>query len=141
MPVMSVGLSRRAIATSWAFKKKYIYIIVWIQWKSLDPETKRMVYTKHHASRDSAHFSHSKLWTCTSLEGAFVGGKNLSSQLQNATSKFSGKSQINVIKLIKLDDDMCHLNWHHIGISKFATCHLAHRIKINSKFMDNYLYK
>ena len=49
-----------------------------------------------------------------------VGGKNLSSQLQNATSKFSGKFQINVIKLIKLDDDM----WHHIGISKFATCHL-----------------
>ena len=37
-----------------------------------------------------------------------VGGKNLSSQLQNATSKFSGKFQINVIKLIKLDDDMCH---------------------------------
>ena len=64
----------------------------------------------------------------------FVGGKNLSSQLQNATSKFSGKVQINVIKLIKLDDDMCHLNWHHIGISKFATCHLAHRIKINFLF-------
>ena len=40
----------------------------------------------------------------------FVGGKNLSSQLQNATSKFSGKVQINVIKLIKLDDDMCHPN-------------------------------
>ena len=65
---------------------------------------------------------------------AIVGGKNLSSQLQNATSKFSGKFQINVIKLIKLDDDMCHPNWHHIGISKFATCHLAHRIKINSLF-------
>ena len=63
-----------------------------------------------------------------------VGGKNLSSQLQNATSKFSGKFQINVIKLIKLDDDMCHPNRHHIGISKFATCHLAHRIKINSLF-------
>ena len=63
-----------------------------------------------------------------------VGGKNLSSQLQNATSKFSGKFQINVIKLIKLDYDMCHPNWHHIGISKFATCHLAHRIKINFLF-------
>ena len=63
-----------------------------------------------------------------------VGGKNLSSQLQNVTSKFSGKFQINVIKLIKLDDDMCHLNWHHISISKFATCHLAHRIKINFLF-------
>ena len=63
-----------------------------------------------------------------------VGGKNLSNQLQNATSKFSGKFQINVIKLIKLDDDMCHTNWHHIGISKFATCHLAHKIKINSLF-------
>ena len=67
------------------------------------------------------------LWT-------IVGGKNLSSQLQNATSKFSGKFQVNVIKSIKLDDDMCHLNWHHIGISKFATCHLAHRIKINFLF-------
>ena len=63
-----------------------------------------------------------------------VGGKNLSSQLQNATSKFSGKFQVNVIKSIKLDDDRCHLNWHHIGISKFATCHLAHRIKINFLF-------
>ena len=60
-----------------------------------------------------------------------VGGKNLSSQLQNATSKFSGKFQINVIKL---DDDMCHPNWHHIGISKFAMCHLAHKIKINFSF-------
>ena len=39
-----------------------------------------------------------------------VGGKNLSSQLQNATSKFSSKFQINVIKLIKLDYDMCHPN-------------------------------
>ena len=65
---------------------------------------------------------------------AFVGGKNLSSQLQNATSKFSGKFQINVIKLIKLDYDMCHPNWNHIGISKFATCHLTHRIKINFLF-------
>ena len=37
-----------------------------------------------------------------------VGGKNLSSQLQNATLKFSGKFQINVIKLIKLDYDMCY---------------------------------
>ena len=64
----------------------------------------------------------------------FVEGKNLSSQLQNATSKFSGKVQINVIKLIKLDDDMCHPNWHHIGISKFAMCHLAHKIKINFLF-------
>ena len=63
-----------------------------------------------------------------------VGGKNLSSQLQNATSKFNGKFQINVIKLIKLDDDMCYPNWHHIGISKFATCHLDHRIKINFLF-------
>ena len=63
-----------------------------------------------------------------------VGGKNLSSQLQNATSKFSGKFQINVTKLIKLDDGMCHPNRHHIGISKFAMCHLAHRIKINSLF-------
>ena len=80
------------------------------------------------------HFPHPKLCTCPSLEGAFVGGKNLSSQLQNATSKFSGKFQINVIKLIKLDDDMCHPNRHHIGISKFATCHLAHRIKINFLF-------
>ena len=80
------------------------------------------------------HFPHSRLCACPSLEGAFVGGKNLSSQLQNATSKFSGKFQINVIKLIKLDDDMCHPNRHHIGILKFATCHLAHRIKINSLF-------
>ena len=126
--------SRRAIATSWAFKKKKKNLIVWIQGKSLDPETKRMVYTKHHASRDSAHFSHSKLWTCTSLEGTFVGGKNLSSQSQNAMSKFSGKFQVNVIKSIKSDDDMCHLNWHHIGISKFATYHLAHKIKINFLF-------
>ena len=63
-----------------------------------------------------------------------VGGKNLSSQLQNATSKFSGKFQINVIKLIKLDYDMCHPNWHHIGISKFVTCNLAHKIKINFLF-------
>ena len=39
-----------------------------------------------------------------------VGGKNLSSQLQNATLKFSGKFQINVIKLIKLDYDMCYPN-------------------------------
>ena len=63
-----------------------------------------------------------------------VGDKNLSSQLQNATSKFSGKFQINVIKLIKLDDDMCHPNWHHIGISKFTTCRLTHRIKIKFLF-------
>ena len=63
-----------------------------------------------------------------------VGGKNLSSQLQNATLKFSDKFQINVIKLIKLDDDMCHPNWHHIDISKSATCHLAHKIKINFIF-------
>ena len=48
-----------------------------------------------------------------------VGGKNLSSQLQNATLKFSGKFQINVIKLIKLDDDMCHPNWH------IKICHLS----------------
>ena len=109
MHVMSVGLSRRAIATSCAFKKKKKSNCLDLV-ESLDPETKRMVYTKHHASRDSAYFPHSKLWTCTSLEGAFVGGKNLSSQLQNATSKFSGKVQINVIKLIKLDDDMCHPN-------------------------------
>ena len=80
------------------------------------------------------HFPHPKLCTCPSLEGAFVGGKNLSNQLQNATSKFSDKFQINVIKLIKLDYDMCHPNWHHIGISKFATCHLTHRIKINFLF-------
>ena len=63
-----------------------------------------------------------------------IGGKNLSSQLQNATSKFNGKFQINVIKLIKLDDDMCHPNWRHIGISKFTMCHLAHKIKINFLF-------
>ena len=68
------------------------------------------------------------------IHNHIVGGKNLSSQLQNATSKFSGKFQVNVIKSIKLDDDMCHLNWHHIGISKFATCHLAPRIKINFLF-------
>ena len=63
-----------------------------------------------------------------------VGGKNLSSQLQNATSKFSDKFEINVIKLIKLDNDMCHPNWHHVGISKFAMCHLAHKLKINFLF-------
>ena len=80
------------------------------------------------------HFPRSRLCACPSLKGAFVGGKNLSSQLQNATSKFSGKFQIHVIKLIKLDDDMCHPNWHHIGISKFATCHLTNRIKINFLF-------
>ena len=61
-----------------------------------------------------------------------VGGKNLASQLQNATSKFSGKFQINVIKLIKLDDDMCHPNWHHIGISKF--CHVSFGPQDKDKF-------
>ena len=35
-----------------------------------------------------------------------------------------------VIKLIKSNDDMCHQNWHHIGILKFATYDLAHKIKI-----------
>ena len=75
-----------------------------------------------------------RLKFCSIFTIQAVGGKNLSSQLQNAMSKFSGKFQINVIKLIKLDDDMCHPNRHHIGISKFATCHLAHRIKINSLF-------
>ena len=29
---------------------------------------------------------------------------------------------------------MCHPNWHHIDISKFATCHLAQKIKINFLF-------
>ena len=37
--------SRRAKAMSWAFKKKK-KLMIWIQWESLDPETKRMVYTK-----------------------------------------------------------------------------------------------
>ena len=37
-------------------------------------------------------------------------------------------------KLIKLDDDMCHPNWHHIGISKIAICQLAHKININFLF-------
>ena len=72
--------------------------------------------------------------SCSLNSEMIVGGKNLSSQLQNATSKFNGKFQINVIKLIKLDDDMCHPNWHHIGISKFATCYLTHRKKINFLF-------
>ena len=46
MSGISVGTSRRAIATSWAFKKKKKKLMVSIQWESLDPETKRMVYTK-----------------------------------------------------------------------------------------------
>ena len=68
------------------------------------------------------------MWTCLSLEGAFVGGKNLSSQLQNATLKFSGKFQINVIKLIKLDDDMCHPNWH------IKICHVSFGPQDKDKF-------
>ena len=43
MSGISVGTSRRAIATSLGILKK---LMVWIQWESLDPETKRMVYTK-----------------------------------------------------------------------------------------------
>ena len=60
-----------------------------------------------------------------------VRDKNLSSQLQNATSKFSGKFQINVIKLIKLDDDIYHPNWHHIGI----ICHVLFGSQDKDKFL------
>ena len=74
------------------------------------------------------------MWTCLSLEGAFVGGKNLSSQLQNATLKFSGKFQINVIKLIKLDDDMCHPNWH------IKICHVSFGPQDKDKFLIQNLW-
>ena len=43
-------------------------------------------------------------------------------------------SELMSLKLIKSNDDMCHPNWYYIGILKFATSHLAHKIKINSLF-------
>ena len=43
-------------------------------------------------------------------------------------------SELMSLKLIKSNDDMSYPIWNHIGILKFATCHLAHKIKINFLF-------
>ena len=67
---------------------------------------------------DLDHFLHSK--NCGhALEGVFEGDKNLSSQSQNAISKFIDKFQI--MWLIKLNDDMCHQRWYDFGKLKFTT--------------------
>ena len=76
MPVMSVGLSRRAQGYKLGIKKKKICdgLDLIEKYGSCDGIYKNLTPCKSRL----AHFPHSKLWTCPRLEGAFVGGKILS---------------------------------------------------------------